>query len=1354
MDPNATVNGGLTGVPAEDLADAQRHDNAPPQHSSNGAGYSQQPLFYEEDTRPLDGDSGGQALQTEQQVVPAEHQNHQDEPQTHQAQHGHELHEERRLTYQAGHSMSHEDGQVKPDKPLLQQAERGLVQEELQLEGDLEVALPDAAQQIAPGGPNTDQDEYELQQMQYQQLVRDGRPLAELELQPGPGIVQEDEQEKLGSPKVQLVELQEEQQFASKEDGKLQQEGQRLQQNQREAGQQMLLRQAYELEVQAPNHKDETQPLELAAPQGMQLVNQQPEGQQELQEQAAQRSRQPEQQAETPHGQEPSEGDSAAPPPSPTPVGGIGCQPHSRRRKSQKHAKKHAAWEPRDVSAPKDEDTAVVGAPSTIPRRATEFLFDSKTAAALQSLCALQHQGRAASFSAAATDYREIDELEQCFIVEDDISQAQVLEQERAERLQRVESLRMVAIIRQSLTTEKALQGLHEALASEEVIVGVAKDMPETRKCLAAEAGGTHDQQKERLQSQADRLRKQAQSIHDRIMRQAKAKQAQFKATRKEAARSYAERKAEMLQALQYLQLRLEAVLQHRRLELLGAYGFLRRDVHTTDFSLRAKIPSAAGKAIGLQRGLENPNWTLLPQTLRLRLDLCRAVRDGVPRGQYVMMVSVWNRLGGHRLVWTYLNQDTSSSDETKQNGGAEQDMRGDSAGGLATGSCAVSAPVAFAAMYFSECLRFDETLYLNCPSEADLKPSMCLVFQLYLLRGAVSPVDKVVAWGAFPLVGPEGCVVEGRFKVPLFLGEVDTSIQRYIDMEEMLRTRLDSWLCNLYFRVIRLPKELDGLQEFEVPLHYTGRMLNIPNELPLPKESRRASSIRSIRSSRSSHSSRTSSLANSSIQHIVRNMQPHRDTIDGSEPFEDDRQARHRSLSYGKQPFCKVTENELATYQYSVISEQTLLHRRVTGRKLRHICNELFDEFSISSDIKELSLAGAALLFALGALWFAVFVALFGSWVCFKACNIPVYSAEISGLYIRFGYVQELLSLGSAALYAGSGFLTALLVFAVLCAVAHSAHCFIGRLPSAAYRFLAPLGFWVVLLPVVLAAIEGIGGEYAGVTFALYSYLKRENDSGAIGAGLTVLMDIAYMAISFILFYYYAVAIHHNGRVLDCHRRVTADHSAFRLPSDTQVSDRYMKGCCYKAKQFLGLEGETRRVQVTELRVLSGDAAAPEGRLEKKSRCLVTTYVAIFTVHPTTKQQTLYRHFLRYPDGTVVEQLYSVPLSLELSASSYPVEVRQYSFEETGFLQNQPAESVLPFDEWRSCRFGNMPPAIILDSTETAAKHQPSETLALRAGEVPGLTDCLKSLEKGQQLSLPKAEGYHDLSLHGSGGL
>lgn len=59
---------------------------------------------------------------------------------------------------------------------------------------------------------------------------------------------------------------------------------------------------------------------------------------------------------------------------------------------------------------------------------------------------------------------------------------------------------------------------------------------------------------------------------------------------------------ADMQQTLQSFQLRLEAILQHRRLQLLESYGFLRRDFNTTNYSLKGKIPRAASAALGLER--------------------------------------------------------------------------------------------------------------------------------------------------------------------------------------------------------------------------------------------------------------------------------------------------------------------------------------------------------------------------------------------------------------------------------------------------------------------------------------------------------------------------------------------------------------------------------------------------------------------------------------------------------------------------------------------------------------------------------------------------------------------------------
>lgn len=59
---------------------------------------------------------------------------------------------------------------------------------------------------------------------------------------------------------------------------------------------------------------------------------------------------------------------------------------------------------------------------------------------------------------------------------------------------------------------------------------------------------------------------------------------------------------AEMQLALQSFYMRLEAVLQHRRLELLVSHGFLKREFLATNFSLKGTIPKAITKALETAR--------------------------------------------------------------------------------------------------------------------------------------------------------------------------------------------------------------------------------------------------------------------------------------------------------------------------------------------------------------------------------------------------------------------------------------------------------------------------------------------------------------------------------------------------------------------------------------------------------------------------------------------------------------------------------------------------------------------------------------------------------------------------------
>jgi len=48
-------------------------------------------------------------------------------------------------------------------------------------------------------------------------------------------------------------------------------------------------------------------------------------------------------------------------------------------------------------------------------------------------------------------------------------------------------------------------------------------------------------------------------------------------------------------------------------------------------------------------------------------------------------------------------------------------------------------------------------------PPPVSLKPSMVLVFELFLLRGSVVQTDKVVSWGCFPVSDCNLDIIQGK---------------------------------------------------------------------------------------------------------------------------------------------------------------------------------------------------------------------------------------------------------------------------------------------------------------------------------------------------------------------------------------------------------------------------------------------------------------------------------------------------------------------------------------------------------------------------------------------------------------
>ena len=103
--------------------------------------------------------------------------------------------------------------------------------------------------------------------------------------------------------------------------------------------------------------------------------------------------------------------------------------------------------------------------------------------------------------------------------------------------------------------------------------------------------------------------------------------------------------------------------------------------------------------------------------------------------------------------------------------------------------------------------LKFDQDLYCALPAKEDMKPAMVFTFELFMLRGDLSPFDRVVAWGAFPICNEHFDIVQGKCKVPMLRGPMRQNIDRFSKIQTLMHKDLDNWLANLYFEVKLLPK-------------------------------------------------------------------------------------------------------------------------------------------------------------------------------------------------------------------------------------------------------------------------------------------------------------------------------------------------------------------------------------------------------------------------------------------------------------------------------------------------------------------------------------------------------------------
>ncbi|XP_074941812.1 uncharacterized protein LOC142053695 [Phalacrocorax aristotelis] len=181
------------------------------------------------------------------------------------------------------------------------------------------------------------------------------------------------------------------------------------------------------------------------------------------------------------------------------------------------------------------------------------------------------------------------------------------------------------------------------------------------------------------------------------------------------------------------------------------------------------------------------------PQPIEIHFKCLRGVKDKVPKGHYTLKVSVLSRLGGGLLEWPKLKEQPQAR---------------------------TTLPVSHDGNFYNTEIYFGQSIQTILPPRIAVKPGMVLLFELFLLRGTHSWIDREVGWGAFPLCDNNFNALEGKFKCPFLRGHYDSRVDRFKKIENFISQDLDHWLCNLYFQIIKLPQDSDKQNKRDVH-HY-----------------------------------------------------------------------------------------------------------------------------------------------------------------------------------------------------------------------------------------------------------------------------------------------------------------------------------------------------------------------------------------------------------------------------------------------------------------------------------------------------------------------------------------------------
>uniref|UniRef100_A0A3P9AFV1 Uncharacterized protein n=1 Tax=Esox lucius TaxID=8010 RepID=A0A3P9AFV1_ESOLU len=277
-----------------------------------------------------------------------------------------------------------------------------------------------------------------------------------------------------------------------------------------------------------------------------------------------------------------------------------------------------------------------------------------------------------------------------------------------------------------------------------------------------------------------------------------------------------------------------------------------------------------------------------------------------------------------------------------------------------------------------------------------------------------------------------------------------------------------------------------------------------------------------------------------------------------------------------------------------------------------------------------------------LALIWFVrLYLHYCSQWLFLQAIAVPVNKFQFYAHTVELVYQNSLLHTREELAMVVVGPLTLNAATMLLLLIRWACQLAFGSLPSFTSDFIMALGVWTLLDPLAVFAVDAILGRLSyssewpvADAAKLYWHFYRTVGSGAAGVVITVFVYSVLFLLSSTILYLYFLRLHNEGRMLDIFQRLSAVEGAFFVPCDLEVSIQEVDYIVQKAEQWRGFNGERRKVAVYDYIWIEGGPLADRVPTVGSGSC---THVSIYTLY-LSGQRHRYRHFLRHPDGAILE--------------------------------------------------------------------------------------------------------------------